>query len=82
MVYWTKEPPRSWMVDIILRPESKGASSTRGVAFSRSCFFMPREQAKFTSAHSVGSPSAWSLSFRLASEQRAMAVATSSVSPT
>ena len=39
LVYCTKAPPAAWMVDIILRLESNGASSTRGAAASRSGFF-------------------------------------------
>ncbi len=66
---------------IIFREESKGASSTLGVFFSRSSFLSPRENAKFTSAHSVGSPSALSSLLRDASEQSAMAAATASLSP-
>ena len=70
------------MVLIILREESKGASSTRGWAAASSPLGRPSLAAKLTRAASVGSPSAWPSSFRLASLHRAMAVARGAVSPT
>ena len=68
------------MVDIIFRPESKGASPQRGWRLSSTGFFSPWAAAKFTSAASVGSPMA-PFSSSAASLHSAMAVASSSVGP-
>ena len=68
------------MVDIIFRPESKGASPHRGCFSSKRAFSSPLAAAKFTSAASVGSPTALPSS-STASLHRAIAVASSSVGP-
>ena len=81
LVYWMNAPSSACTVDIILRPESNGASSTRGCAACSSFLGRPSAAAKLTSAASVGSPSAWPFSPRLASLHSAMAVASVLVSP-
>ena len=79
-VYWTKPLSVRWMVDIILREESNGASATRGCSVSRRRLSHPCCAAKFTSAASVGSPCA-PPSVSAASLQSAIAAASSAVSP-
>ena len=80
-MYWTKPSAVRWMVDIIFRPESKGASPTRGVSASMAGLLRPILVAQFTRAHSVGSPTALPVSSGLASEHRDMARAVSASSP-
>ena len=78
LVNWIKPCPAPALcsVDIILRMESNGASSTRGRSAASSCFGMPFWLASLTSAHSVASPTAFPFSSS-ASEHRAIAVISS-----
>ena len=68
-------------MDIILRPESKGASAMRGLSCSRRGLGRPHWAAKDTRAASVGSPRTVPSGFCTASLHRAMAAASCPASP-
>ena len=70
-----------WMVDIIFREESKGASAARGCSCSSRFLSSPLSTPKRTSAASVGSPCTVPSGFSTASLQRVIAVPSSPSGP-
>ena len=81
LVYCTQPSAVLCTVLIILRMLSNGASPTRGASRSSAGFSRPRPVAQFTSAASVGSPTAAPVSSGLASLHRLAARAASASSP-